>query len=196
MKKKVIFVFLLTLVCLAGSISTGFKIEEKNIEKNVNNSYKETHYEDYSVMSLNPDNGKVLSSSLVDMIVILETITVPAGTYTYDGEQYYKNTTGITLTEGDLNTTNVRYELILKSDITNINGAAFANCTNLASVTIPDSVTSINGAAFETCTSLTSITIPDSVTTIQNFSSIRISGGTMPGKSLKPMVILCNWNRK
>ena len=55
MKKKVIFVFLLTLVCLAGSISTGFKIEEKNIEKNVNNNYKESHYEDYSVMRLNLD---------------------------------------------------------------------------------------------------------------------------------------------
>ncbi len=47
-----------------------------------------------------------------------------------------------------------------------IAGSAFMNCTNLASVTIPDSVTSIDNFAFYNCTSLTSVTIPDSVTSI------------------------------
>ncbi|MBQ8546335.1 MAG: leucine-rich repeat protein [Clostridia bacterium] len=47
-----------------------------------------------------------------------------------------------------------------------IGSYAFATCTSLASVTIPDSVTSVGGAAFATCTSLTSVTIPDSVTSI------------------------------
>ena len=43
---------------------------------------------------------------------------------------------------------------------------AFAGCTGLTSITIPDSVISIGSGAFAGCTGLTSITIPDSVTTI------------------------------
>ncbi|MEC8063676.1 MAG: leucine-rich repeat domain-containing protein, partial [Pseudomonadota bacterium] len=42
----------------------------------------------------------------------------------------------------------------------------FSGCTNLTSITIPNSVTSIELGAFSRCTSLKSITIPDSVTTI------------------------------
>ena len=45
---------------------------------------------------------------------------------------------------------------------------AFASCTSLTSVTIPNSVTSIGDFAFESCTSLLSVTIPNSVTTIGN----------------------------
>lgn len=40
---------------------------------------------------------------------------------------------------------------------------AFQQCTNLVSVSIPDSVTSISGGAFWLCTNLTSVTIPGSV---------------------------------
>ena len=43
---------------------------------------------------------------------------------------------------------------------------AFSFCTNLASITIPDSVTEIGDDAFYQCTSLTSVTIPNSVTKI------------------------------
>jgi len=47
---------------------------------------------------------------------------------------------------------------------------AFAGCTSLTSITIPDSVTSIGGFAFDGCSSLTSITIPEGVTSIGNYS--------------------------
>ena len=42
-------------------------------------------------------------------------------------------------------------------------GSAFANCSNLVSVTIPSTVTNIRASAFASCTSLTSLTIPASV---------------------------------
>ena len=65
-------------------------------------------------------------------------------------------------------------DIILPSTITagntyavvGINGSAFWGCTNLTSITIPNSVTSIGEGAFRECTGLTSITIPNSVTSI------------------------------
>ena len=50
--------------------------------------------------------------------------------------------------------------------VTSIDHQAFSDCTNLTSVTIPDSVSSIGPFAFYGCTGLTSVTIPDSVTSI------------------------------
>jgi hypothetical protein len=47
-----------------------------------------------------------------------------------------------------------------------IGSNAFADCTGLTSVTIPNSVTTIGGYAFFGCPNLTSVTIPDSVATI------------------------------
>jgi hypothetical protein len=50
--------------------------------------------------------------------------------------------------------------------VTGISASAFYDCTNLTSVTVPDSVTSIGMDAFELCPNLASILIPGSVTNI------------------------------
>ena len=63
-------------------------------------------------------------------------------------------------------------------DVIGIAGNAFSNCTELLSVTIPNSVTIIAndpsyngiGGAFRGCTSLTSITIPNSVTHLGSYA--------------------------
>ena len=54
--------------------------------------------------------------------------------------------------------------------VTSIGDRAFWKCTNLTSVTIPDSVTRIGLWAFASCSSLTSVTISDSVTYIGEYA--------------------------
>ena len=55
-------------------------------------------------------------------------------------------------------------------EVVGIDEWAFYNCTNLTSVTIPESVTDIGIEAFRNCTSLTNVTIPQSVTYISDFT--------------------------
>ena len=54
--------------------------------------------------------------------------------------------------------------------VTSIGNSAFANCTKLTSVIIPNSVVSIGGNAFNDCHSLTSLIIPNSVTSIGSWA--------------------------
>lgn len=56
--------------------------------------------------------------------------------------------------------------------------SAFWGCSDLISITIPDSVTSIGYGAFYGCTGLTSITIPNSMTSIGNYAFYGCSGLT------------------
>ena len=54
----------------------------------------------------------------------------------------------------------------IPNSVTTIGFFAFDGCRNLTSITIPASVTSIRNSAFRNCSSFTSISIPNTVTTI------------------------------
>jgi len=58
------------------------------------------------------------------------------------------------------------YEVIIEEGVTKIGEAAFADCSNLISITIPDSVTKIESNAFLGCTGLGVIPIPKNVSNI------------------------------
>lgn len=83
----------------------------------------------------------------------------------YDNARYLGNATNPYLVLIEPIFTDIAH-CTIHEDTHIIVGCAFSGCSDLKSITIPDTVTSIGSHAFRGCTSLTSITIPDGVTSI------------------------------
>ena len=104
--------------------------------------------------------------SLVPMSAMAATSSTDVAYAVTGGNIYFNESTGtITACDGFVTEATIPSE-INGVAVKSIGDLAFALCSNLASITIPDSVTSIGDSAFGKCSSLASITIPDSVTSI------------------------------
>lgn len=116
---------------------------------------------------------KLLSLALVLTFI---NISATAQTFNYNGINYnITNDTNFKVEVGDnvsyTGVANIPNTVIYNSqsyEVTNIGSGAFYYCTQLTSVTIPNSVTSIGSAAFYCCAALTFVTIPNSITSIGN----------------------------
>ena len=122
-------------------------------------------------------------------------------TYEFHSSGYHSDYSGVIVIPESVTYNNKTY------NVTKIGNYAFNKCSNLTSVTIPNSVTGIGYDAFYGCSGLTSVTIPNSVTSISyatfygcsGLTSITIGSGVtsiedevFTGCSLKKVIWLPN----
>ena len=100
------------------------------------------------------------NSYIAGDVVIPDTVTYNSVTYTVTELRTISGYYGTFLMCSDITS------ITIPNTVTTIGDLAFLMCSGLTSVTIPNSVTSIGLGAFSNCTGLTSVTIPNSVTSI------------------------------
>ncbi|ONI46058.1 hypothetical protein AN641_02485 [Candidatus Epulonipiscioides gigas] len=84
------------------------------------------------------------------------------------GKIQFNSTTGaIVDAQATITSANIP-STIDNAQVTSISEYAFESCTNLTTITLPNSITSIGNAAFRNCSSLESITLPNAITSISN----------------------------
>lgn len=133
-----------------------------------------------------PDSVTSIGEAAFAACTNLTSITVSAGNSVYhSADNCIIETATKTLIAAGCNTS------IIPDDgsVTSIGVGAFAYCTRLTSIRIPDSVTSIGNCAFYNCSGLTSITIPDSVTSIGSYAFTYCIGLTSKKANYKAFYI-------
>ena len=130
-----------------------------------------------SLTSVNiPDSVTIIGSSAFEFCGRLTSVTISdsvtnIGSGAFSNTGYYKKSSnwennvlyiGKHLIEAKENITSCK----IKKGTLTISEEAFADCSKLQSITIPESITNISAGAFISCSKLTSITIPVSVTKI------------------------------
>ena len=111
--------------------------------------------------------------ALATFAVMAVVCAVGAGAEKYGDYLYYSVLDDGTVQITDCETgaeTVVIPDTIDGKSVTSIGRRAFEGCTNLKSITIPNSVTEMGRRAFSGCSSLTGIAIPDSVTEIGKYA--------------------------
>ena len=109
---------------------------------------------------------------LVTFAAMAVLCTIAAGAETYGDFEYSVLSDG-TVYISNYNGSAEKVDIPKKIDgksVTCIGAYAFDYCSNITSVTIPDSVTSISQFAFVNCENLTDVTIPDSVMGIDDWA--------------------------
>ncbi len=161
------------------------------------------------VLEININNSQNFDLSNITILIIgADKTYLPNADYTIDGGNITINgiggasgdvdipekvsIAGDGLVEGDdytvtsigngafANNSNIQ-TVTLPETITSIGSHAFSGCSNLTSINLPEGITSIDYCAFMNCTSLTEIVLPSTLTTIGTnaFYNCRLVSGTL-----------------
>ena len=121
-------------------------------------------------------NNYTMKKQLVLFVMFIVSVAAKAYDACIDGV-YYNLKTEATVTYKDTNYNSYSGTVVIPDfvtyngktySVTKIGSLAFASCSDLTSVTIPDGVGSIEERAFYGCISLTSVNFPNSITLIGN----------------------------
>ena len=116
------------------------------------------------------------------LLALICAINIMAETVLIDGLYYSLGTTTATLVKDQTSGNSVYGSYINVTvpasvyydnytyPVTTIGSSAFESCSNLQSVTLPNSITAINSSAFYYCTKLGSVNLPEGLTSISQYA--------------------------
>ena len=141
-----------------------------------------TTFEEGLTITVTEIDGESFTKSTSNAVVVERNIIKPMAVFEVEIEKIANNQIWYTSTDGNIvnPSRSVAFSVNIESnvyingkgiitfdgDVTTIGYGAFAGCSNLTSVTLPNSVTKIADVAFLDCPALTSISIPSSVINI------------------------------
>ena len=125
-------------------------------------------------------NQYISAFTYIEIDGVVQPSVVSAYTFSTTGEHTVKYTLAdpTTIGQGAFAGCTGLTSIDIPDRVTSIDDWVFSSCSSLSSITIPSSVTSIGQYAFQSCTSLTSINIPSGVTSIGQGAFVGCTGLT------------------